>query len=83
MVKGLFGDNLRDTVRVLKGTKSKESHTVEFPMCYHPELMPTGWNQPRPEPARSIGECPIHNYICPVCGFGAGSLPSCGCPEMR
>lgn len=53
----------------------------EFLMCGHPELFPTMWGQSKPEPARTIGECPVHNYSCPVCGFGVGSAPSCDCPD--
>lgn len=79
MVKGLFGDNIRDAVHILKSKKYK----VEFPMCGHPELIPTQWNQPRPEPTRTIGDCPIHDYICPICGYGKGQSPRCECPERR
>ena len=52
---------------------------IELPMCNHPELYPTMWDQPKPEPARTIGSCPLHDYICPVCGFGVGCAPSCDC----
>lgn len=55
---------------------------VEFPMCGHPELYPTMWGQEKPEPARTIGICPIHDYTCPVCGFGAGCYPSCDCKSL-
>ncbi len=79
-MRGVFGDNIRDAVETLKPRKKYE---VDFIMCGHPELMPTMWGQGKPEPVRTIGECPIHNYICPTCGFGAGSAPSCDCPEMR
>ena len=56
---------------------------VEFPMCGHPELRPTAWEQKKPPATRCIGRCPIHDYICPLCGLGVGSSPDCGCPEMR
>jgi len=49
------------------------------PMCMHPELIPTQWNQKRPEPERVVGTC-IHNYSCPICGFGIGTYP-CGCDD--
>lgn len=46
-----------------------------FRMCYHPDMF-----DPRP-PVRTIGHCPIHDYICPTCGFGTGQLPRCKCVE--
>lgn len=55
----------------------------EFPMCYHPELIPTQWEQSKPEPTKTIGECPVHSYVCPVCGFGVGCFPTCDCLEKR
>lgn len=49
-------------------------------ICYHPELMPTTWNQPRPEPCEMILTCECGaNQICPVCGWGHCSYP---CPCM-
>ena len=77
-MRGLFGDNIRDTIKLLRGDKpmEKTKYQVEFPMCGHPELLPTRWNQPRPEPARTIGSCPVHNHTCPICGFGRGQYPS-------
>ena len=60
-----------------------KKYKVEFLMCGHPELRPTGWNRPKPEAVRTVGGCPIHNYTCPVCGFGVGSSPRCDCSEMR
>jgi hypothetical protein len=45
-----------------------------LPKCYHPELVPTQWEQIRPAPATVIGGC-RHNYSCPVCGFGTGCYP--------
>ena len=62
---------------------TENKYKVEFPLCYHPELMSSYLDQPRPEPTRTIGNCPIHNYVCPVCGFGRGSAPECDCPEVR
>ncbi len=44
------------------------------PQCYHPELMPVGWKQKKPEPEKMIGSCK-HNMSCPVCGFGWGAAP--------
>ncbi len=76
----LFGQNIRDTVQALR---PRRKYAVEFQMCGHPELIPTMWDQPKPEAAQTIGECPVHNYSCPLCGFGAGCAPSCDCPEMR
>lgn len=58
-------------------------YKVEFIMCGHPELIPTMWGQEKPEAARTMGACPLHNYVCPVCGFGVGSAPDCDCPEQR
>ena len=75
-----FGEHIREVVAALKPEKK---YAVEFPMCGHPELVPTMWGQQKPEATRSIGECPIHNYTCPVCGFGAGCAPSCNCKEKR
>src|SRR5438132_4117810 len=47
----------------------------EFPMCGHPE-----WPAyPKPTPCRTVGSCPDHSYICPVCGFGRGQMPACVC----
>ena len=48
-------------------------------ICYHPELRPTGWNQPKPEPCEMILTCECGaNQMCPVCGYGFGSYP-CPC----
>jgi hypothetical protein len=48
-------------------------------ICYHPELRPTDWNQPKPEPCEMILTCECGaNRICPVCGYGHGSYP-CPC----
>ena len=48
-------------------------------ICYHPELRPTGWNQPKPEPCEMILTCDCGaNQICPVCGYGFGNYP-CPC----
>jgi len=50
----------------------------KIPICCHPELIPTQWNQPKPEPCEMITcECGQNAY-CPVCGCGWGSVP-CGC----
>ena len=52
-------------------------------MCYHPELFPTTWDQPKPEPAEMIYLCDCgENYSCPICGWGAGSYP-CSCMRER
>jgi len=52
-------------------------------MCYHPELIPTAWNQPRPEPTEMVYSCECgENYHCPVCGFGAATYP-CSCMRER
>jgi len=45
-----------------------------IPICGHPGLIPTAWNQPRPEPAKMVGSCK-HNMICLICGFGWGCAP--------
>ena len=54
---------------------------IEFTMCNHPELRPMNWDEPKPEPVRTVGNCPIHDYVCPLCGFGVGCHPGCGCSE--
>lgn len=50
----------------------------EKPICYHNFLVPTDWNQPKPEPCEMITcECG-KNAGCPVCGWGWGQYP-CDC----
>lgn len=50
--------------------------------CNHPELYPTQWNQPKPEPWQGFTcECG-QNWICPICGWGMGSWP-CDCNRKR
>ena len=50
-------------------------------MCHHPELVPTTWNQPRPEPVEMVYSCECgENYRCSVCGWGRGYYPG---PCMR
>jgi len=52
-------------------------------MCNHPELIPTAWNQPKPEPAEMVYHCECgENYSCPVCGWGAAVWP-CSCMKAR
>jgi len=52
---------------------------VKPTICYHPELRPTNWNQPKPEPCEMILTCDCGaNQMCPVCGYGFGSYP-CAC----
>jgi len=46
--------------------------------CNHPELYPTQWDQPKPEPWHGFTCDCGQNWICPVCGFGMGSCP-CDC----
>ena len=54
-----------------------------LPMCHHPELIPTQWNQPRPQPCRMVAHCECgENHSCPVCGYGAGSYP-CACRRRQ
>lgn len=51
-------------------------------ICNHPELYPTQWNQPKPDPWHGFTcDCGM-NWICPICGFGIGSYP-CGCSKVR
>jgi hypothetical protein len=50
--------------------------TKGFRMCGHPEWLGPG---ARPEPSLMVGTCPLHDYICTVCGFGAGQSPRCRC----
>lgn len=46
--------------------------------CHHPELLPTQWEQKRPEPAQMVGcDCGM-NMTCSVCGWGRGAIP-CKC----
>lgn len=52
-----------------------------MPKCGHPELIPTAWNQPRPESVTMIGSC-RHNLTCPICGFGWGNT-SDSCDEVE
>ena len=78
-MRGVFGNNIRVAVKAIKPKKYK----VDFIMCGHPELIPTMWGQEKPELTRTVGQCPIHNYTCPICGFGVGSAPNCECPERR
>lgn len=48
-------------------------------ICNHPNLRPTAWNQPKPEPAEMVYSCECgENYSCPICGWGAGCWP-CSC----
>ena len=47
-------------------------------ICGHQELIPTQWNQTKPEPCEVVGCCPM-NYSCPICGFGAGTIPHNEC----
>ena len=51
-------------------------------LCYHPNMRPTEWNQPKPEPAE-MRECKCgQNRSCSICGHGHGSWP-CRCvPEL-
>ena len=52
---------------------------IKSNICYHPELRPTGWNQPKPEPCEMILTCDCGaNQMCPVCGYGFGNYP-CPC----
>ena len=52
-------------------------------MCNHPELIPTHWDQPRPEPTEMVYSCECgENYNCPICGWGAGVYP-CSCMRAR
>ena len=44
------------------------------PVCYHPNIRPTQWNQSRPQPTKVTGSSK-NNYSCPVCGYGVGCYP--------
>ena len=67
-------------------TQARVSGTLDplvLPMCHHPELIPTQWKQPRPEPCRMVAHCECgENHSCPVCGYGAGSYP-CACQRKQ
>ena len=84
---GIIGDNIKDAIKTLKNEHPHgeilDGYKIEFPICGHPELMPNAWNQSKPEACRTVGRCPVHDYTCPVCGFGVGSSPSCNCLEER
>lgn len=47
--------------------------TKDFKMCGHPELTNMV------PPTKTVGSCPVHNYVCPTCGFGVGTSPPCSC----
>lgn len=47
-------------------------------MCSHPELVPTQWNQPKPESAKMTMCGCGRNASCPVCSYGWGAYP-CDC----
>ncbi len=51
----------------------------DFPICGHPEW--PSFMKPKPCPTRGL--CPIHNYSCPVCGFGASTFPPCKCNSQQ
>ena len=52
-------------------------------ICYHPEIRPMDWNQPKPKPAEMIFTCECgQNASCPVCGWGQGTYP-CECYRER
>ena len=48
------------------------------PVCYHPFIRPTDWNQPKPEPCEMTTCACGKNVTCPVCGWGHGQYP-CDC----
>ena len=55
------------------------SHKGRDMICQHPELIPTKWNQQRPEPKEMTKTCQCgQNQICIICGWGFGSIP-CKC----
>jgi hypothetical protein len=50
--------------------------------CYHINLRPTEWNQPKPEPWHGeTCDCGT-NWNCPICGWGFGAYP-CECAKQR
>jgi len=51
---------------------------IPAPVCHHPHLYPTQWNQAKPEPC-TMNTCQCgKNATCPVCGYGFGQYP-CDC----
>ena len=51
---------------------------ADTPVCSHPELRPTHWDQPRPAPMKMVAcDCGL-NASCPICGYGWGAYP-CNC----
>lgn len=52
------------------------------PVCNHPELIPTSWNQPRLAPAKMNCCACGQNATCPICGWGWGAYP-CDCNRKR
>ena len=48
-------------------------------LCFHPNMLPTRWNQPQPAPCVVVELCECGaNYYCPVCTAGSGQWP-CAC----
>jgi len=45
-------------------------------------LVPTQWNQSKPEPAEMIGCACGMNMSCPICGWGRGASP-CKCSTVK
>ena len=72
-----FGQHISELIEEFR--KPSEGSMREFPLCYHPELYPSQWEQKKPKPCRTVGSCPVHNYICPICGLGVDSYPECEC----
>lgn len=56
---------------------------MERAMCGHPELVPTQWEQKKPEPCLMTMICQCgENQGCPVCHFGWGAIP-CSCSRAN
>ena len=57
---------------------SRSAEKMKPIMCYHPNLVPTQWNQSKPKPCKVITCRCGENQSCPICGWGQGSWP-CNC----
>lgn len=63
--------------------KKKKKNKIVPNICNHLSLMPTEWNQPRPEPCDMALDCECGlNQTCPVCGWGQG-CSQCPCAPPK
>jgi len=69
-------------VKKVESTVKKEGKMKHTETCYHPELIPTAWDQKRPEPYTGETCACGKNFCCPVCGYGHGCYP-CDCSKPK